>query len=60
MADLTRELFVEFADAYARGERPEARAFLERGSEEEQLARLIERFLRGVPAPDARPQEAAC
>jgi hypothetical protein len=60
VAELARELFAEFADAYARGERPDARVFLDRaGSEEEQLARLIELFLQGVPAPPARPQDAA-
>src|SRR5207248_6301554 len=53
-------LFAEFADAYARGERPDAGTFLERaGGEGDELARLIERFLQGVPAPDAGPQDAA-
>ena len=60
MAELARELFTEFADAYARGERPSAQAFLERAGEEgDELARLIERFLQGVPAPDAGPRDAA-
>ena len=60
MAELARELFAEFADAYARGERPDAQAFLERAAGEgDELARLIEHFLQGVPAPSAAPQDAA-
>jgi len=60
VAELARELFAEFANAYARGERPEAQAFLERArGERDELARLIERFLQGVPAPDAGPEDAA-
>jgi hypothetical protein len=60
VAELAQELFAEFADAYARGERPSAQAFLERaGAERDELARLIGRFLQGVPAPDAGPQDAA-
>jgi hypothetical protein len=60
VAELARELFAEFADAYARGERPDAQAFLERaGVEGDELAQLIERFLQGVPAPSAGPQDAA-
>lgn len=60
MADLARELFAAFADAYARGERPDAHTFIERaGAEGDELARLIERFVQGVPAQRARPQDAA-
>ena len=60
MAEHAQELFAEFADAYARGERPDAQVFLERaGAEGDELARLIERFLQGVPAPTAGPQDAA-
>jgi hypothetical protein len=60
VAELARELFAEFADAYARGDRPDAQAFLERaGAEGDELALLIERFLQGVPAPEAGPQDAA-
>jgi hypothetical protein len=60
VAELAQELFAEFADAYARGERPDAQAFLERaGGDGDELARLIERFLQGVPAPSAGPQDAA-
>jgi hypothetical protein len=60
VAELARELFAEFADAYLRGDRPDASAFLERaGAEGDELAPLIERFLQGVPAPDALPRDAA-
>jgi hypothetical protein len=60
VAERARQLFAEFADAYARGERPDAQAFLERaGGDGDELAGLIERFLQGVPAPDAGPQDAA-
>jgi hypothetical protein len=60
VSELARELFAEFADAYARGERPDAQAFLERAGEEgDELVRLIERFLQGVPAPSAAPQDVA-
>jgi hypothetical protein len=39
-------LFDEYAVAYARGERPEAREYLERaGEDQDELARLIDRFL---------------
>ena len=59
MAELAQELFAEFADAYAR-RAADAQAFLERaGAEGDELARLIERFLQGVPAPLAGPQDAA-
>ena len=45
-------LFDEYAAAYARGERPSAEAFLERaGAERDQLARLLEEFLRRMPVP---------
>jgi hypothetical protein len=58
--ELARELVAEFADAYARGERPDAQAFLERaGGEGDELAQLIERFLQGVPAASSAPQDAA-
>jgi hypothetical protein len=60
VAELALDLFGEFADAYARGERPDAQAFLERaGAEEDELADLIARFLQGVPAQEAVPQDAA-
>lgn len=54
------ELFAEFAAAYVRGEWPEAREYLERaGREAEELAQLLQRFLQGVPAPDATAEDAA-
>jgi hypothetical protein len=46
------QLFDEYARAYARGERPEAREYLERaGPDADALAGLIDRYLAGVPAP---------
>jgi hypothetical protein len=60
VAEALDELFAEFADAYARGERPDTRIFLDRaGAESGELATLIDRFLQGVPAPGAAPQDAA-
>jgi hypothetical protein len=50
------DLFAEYADAYARGERPRAEDYLARAGEDaEELARLLERFIRASPArePDA-------
>jgi hypothetical protein len=49
------ELFGEYAAAYARGERPQAREFLARaGGQVDELANLIDAFLARtpVPAPD--------
>jgi hypothetical protein len=49
-------LFAEYADAYARGERPRAEEFLARaGGQADELARLLKRFVRLAPAhePDA-------
>jgi hypothetical protein len=44
------ELFDEYAAAYARGERPSAEDYLNRaGTEREQLARLLDEFLRRAP-----------
>jgi hypothetical protein len=44
-------LFEEYADAYARGERPRAHAYLERAAPEDRdtLAAMIERFLGVAP-----------
>jgi hypothetical protein len=45
------ELFDEYAAAYARGERPSAEDFLERaGTERNELAALLDEYLRRVPA----------
>jgi hypothetical protein len=50
------ELFDEYAAAYARGERPHAREYLERaGPQADELARLIDEFLQRSPA--AEPDE---
>jgi hypothetical protein len=52
-------LFDEYASAYARGERPEARDYLEQaGDDQDELARLIDRFLRATPVPEAGPDAA--
>jgi hypothetical protein len=49
-----RDLFAEYANAYARGEQPEARDYLERaGSAADELARLLEDFLVAAPRPPA-------
>jgi hypothetical protein len=46
------ELFDEFAAAYAHGDRPDAEVFLTRaGDDRQDLAALLEEFLRRVPAP---------
>jgi len=48
------ELFDEYASAYARGERPHASEFLLRaGSDADELAAMIDRFLATAPAPAA-------
>jgi len=45
-------LFEEYAAAYARGERPQAREYLERaGAGADELAGLISAWLRAVPVP---------
>lgn len=51
-----QELFAEYAAAFASGERPRARDFLDRaGAEAGELGELIERFLQAAPrlAPTA-------
>jgi hypothetical protein len=46
------ELFDEYAAAYARGDRPNADNYLARaGEEREELASLLDEFLRRTPAP---------
>jgi hypothetical protein len=50
------QLFAEYADAYARGERPRAEEYLSRaGGQADELAGLLERFVQATPArePDA-------
>src|SRR6266542_5568760 len=60
VAERVEELFSEYASAYARGERPQAREFLARaGGQVDELARLIDAFLARapVPAPDEQAVE---
>lgn len=57
MADVL-DLFEEYAAAYARGEQPRASEFLARaGGDADELGRLLDGFLRRVPAPE--PDEEA-
>ena len=57
MAEDVSRLFDEYAVAYRRGERPDARAYLERaGAARGELADLIDAFLTRAPAP--APDEA--
>ena len=59
MADRVFELFDEYAAAYARGERPQAREYLERaGADSGELARLLDAYLARAPAPPP-PAESA-
>jgi hypothetical protein len=52
------QLFDEYARAYAQGERPEARDYLERaGPDSDALASLLDRYLASTPAP--APDEGA-
>jgi hypothetical protein len=56
MSEDVMRLFDEYAASFARGERPDARAYLARAGERgDELAALIERYLERVPppAPDA-------
>jgi hypothetical protein len=56
MSEQVADLFAEYADAYARGEHPRAEEYLARaGGQADELARLLERFVRAAPArePDA-------
>jgi hypothetical protein len=49
-------LFQEYADAYARGERPVASEYLERaGAEADLLAEMIDRFLQATPPRPSTP-----
>jgi hypothetical protein len=56
VSEQVADLFAEYADAYARGERPRADEYLARaGGQADELARLLEPFVRASPArePDA-------
>jgi hypothetical protein len=60
VAERVEELFGEYASAYVRGERPQAREFLARaGGHVDELVNLIDAFLARtpVPAPDAQALE---
>ena len=59
MADVDR-LFDELAAAYVRGERPDLPAYLARaGDEADELARLVDAFLRTVPPPEPSEDDVA-
>ena len=59
MADVDR-LFDEFAAAYVRGEQPDLVAFVRLAGEDgDELARLIDVFLRVAPAPEPRDDDVA-
>src|SRR4051812_26218471 len=52
MAEDVFALFDEFAASFARGERPDAREYLERASDgRDELAALIDGYLERVPPP---------
>ena len=56
MPEQVADLLAEYADAYARGERPRAEEYLARaGGQADELAQLLERFVRAAPVrgPDA-------
>jgi hypothetical protein len=51
-------LFDEFATRYLRGDRPDVGDYLERaGGEQEELSRLLDRFLEAVPARETSEEE---
>ena len=56
-----RELFEQYAEAYARGERPRARDYLDRADDGEgdALSLMIERFLESAPVRPARAEDEA-
>ena len=59
MADVVA-LFEEYAAAYSRGDRPRAQEYLERaGSAADELARLIDGWLRAVPVPEPDEETSA-
>jgi hypothetical protein len=59
MADVDR-LFDEFAAAYVRGDQPDLVAFVRRAGEDgDELARLIDVFLRVAPTPEPREDDVA-
>ena len=59
MADVDR-LFDELAAAYVRGERPDLAAYLaQAGDDADELARLVDAFLRTVPPPEPSDDDVA-
>jgi hypothetical protein len=59
MADVDR-LFDDLAAAYVRGERPDLAAYLARaGDDADELARLVDAFLRTVPPPEPSDDDVA-
>ena len=59
MTDVDR-LFDELAAAYVRGERPDLAAYLARaGDDADELARLVDAFLRTVPPPEPSEDDVA-
>jgi hypothetical protein len=59
MADID-VLFDELAAAFVRGERPDLPAYLARaGDEADELARLVDAFLRTVPPPEPSEDDVA-
>lgn len=59
MADVDR-LFDELAAAYVRGERPDLPSYLARaGDDADELARLVDGFLRTVPPPEPSEDDVA-
>ena len=54
------ELFAEYADAFARGERPRAGEYVARaGTDADELAAMIDRFLRAAPRREATVEDSA-
>ena len=56
-----RELFEQYAESYARGERPRARDYVDQADDGEgdALTRMIERFLESAPVRPARAEDEA-
>ena len=60
MADEVMHLFDEYAASFARGERPDARAYLAQAGEgADELAALIDGYLQAAPAPAAQEDALA-
>lgn len=58
MADLVVQLFEEYVGRFTAGDRPDLREYLQRaGGEQDELAKLVDRFLQWAEAPE--PDEDA-